>query len=190
MLLFSHNVNILLCSPFSALPKWFTAAARERSVEVNWTWQWMQSIDWLRLRHRASKVPSCFPFMSGMGNVVIGNICGKMQVTVILKMSGSLEDNNFPIKEILFRWKVLCWDKRWKLSVCLSQPAERFRRKSAGILNLAAQDLTQRHKGRKPFLLYFFQHLQKLSYVWLLKEVPCWAEEWNWPSYKLWDASS
>lgn len=39
--------------------------------------------------------------MSGVGNIVIGNICGKMQVTVILKMSGSLEDNNFPIKEIL-----------------------------------------------------------------------------------------
>jgi len=35
MLLFSHNVNTLLCSHFSALPKWFTAAARERSTEAN-----------------------------------------------------------------------------------------------------------------------------------------------------------
>lgn len=37
--------------------------------------------------------------MSGMGNVVIGNICGKMQVNGILETSGSLEDSIFPIKK-------------------------------------------------------------------------------------------
>lgn len=46
--------------------------------------------------------------------------------------------------------------------MCLSQPAEQFRRNSAGILNLAVQDLTWRHKGRK-HLLYFVQHLQKIK---------------------------
>lgn len=155
---------------------------QESSVETKRTWQWMQSINWLRLRHSASQAPSCFPFMSGMGNIVISNICGKMQVTVILKMSGSLEDNNFPIKKTLSSWKVLCWDRRWKFSMCLSQPAEWFRRNSAGIPNLAVQDLTQRHKGRKNPLCYTSSStFKKLTYVWLLKGVTWWAEKWNWP---------
>lgn len=151
MLLFSHNVTTPLCSPFSA-------AAREWSVEASWTWQWMQSIDWPRLRHGASQVPSCFLFMLGMGNVVTATSVAKRHAK---KWVAHWRTITFPLKR-LFRWKILCWDKRWKPSICLSQPAERLRRNSAGILNLAAQDLTRRFKGRKPLLLYF-QHLQNVK---------------------------
>lgn len=107
----------------------------------------------------------------------------KMQVTVILKMSGSLEDNNFPIKETLFRWKVLCQDKRWKLSVYLSRSAELFRRNSAGILNLSVQvHYTETShgdkKGGKPFYSTSSSTFKKCNYVWRLqKKMPCLAKE-------------
>lgn len=116
----------------------------------------------------------------------------KMQVAVILKMSGSLEDNDFLIKEILFRWKVLCWDKRWKI-LYLSPSAEPFGRNSAGILNLSVQvhhsETSHRdQRGRSPFYYTSSHTFKKLSYL-TAKKVPCFARKWYKPRCKLWDTS-